>query len=429
MSNTYSRVLRGWLRRCAGGLFALATVLISTVTWAQEPVRIGVLATYSGPYADYGRQFDAGMQVFLTQHDDLLAGREVAFFTRDVGGANPSQTRRYAQELIARDQVDVLVGLDFSPNAAAIGPLVDQAQVPTLIMNAASSGLTEASPYLFRYSFTIQQVSAPMAHWMTEQGIDQAMTVVADYASGYDAEQSFVRTFEKHGGQIVDSLRVPLDAMDFSSYLRRIAEAAPQAVFFFFPSGQMPTAFLKAWRARGLDESEIQLFATGEATDDTYLPQIGEDAAGLMTSHHYSVVHPSALNERFVADYQKLFGAGVRPSYFAVAAYDALSALNQALELIDADDAQAAADNGAQKSSGDAGRGRLSGPALQQALEGMAFESPRGPLRIDEQTRDIVQTVYIREVRQEQDEWVNVECCEAYPEVADPGDAPFVPEP
>src|SRR5690625_1170936 len=335
MSNTYSRVLRGWLRRCAGGLFALATVLISTVTWAQEPVRIGVLATYSGPYADYGRQFDAGMQVFLQQHDNLLAGREVAFFTRDVGGANPSQARRYAQELIARDKIDVLVGLDFSPNAAAIGPLVNQAQVPTLIMNAASSGLTSASPYLFRYSFTIQQVSAPMAHWMAEQGIDSAMTVVADYASGYDAEQSFTRTFEHQGGRIVDSLRVPLDAMDFSSYLRRIAEAQPQAVFFFFPSGQMPTAFLKAWQARGMDEAGIRLFATGEATDDTYLPQIGADARGLMTSHHYSVVHPSDLNQCFVADYQSVYGDEVRPSYFAVAAYDALSALNQAIEQID----------------------------------------------------------------------------------------------
>lgn len=426
MSNALLRFFgRGLLR--SGWVFAaLFSWCVSTVALAHEPVRIGVLATYSGPYADYGRQFDAGMQVFLQQHNGLLAGREVAFFTRDVGGANPSQARRYAQELIARDKVDVLVGLDFSPNAAAIGPLVNQAQVPTLIMNAASSGLTSASPYLFRYSFTIQQVSAPMAHWMAEQGIDSAMTVVADYASGYDAEHSFTRTFEHQGGRVMGSLRVPLDAMDFSSYLRRIAEAQPQAVFFFFPSGQMPTAFLKAWRARGMDDTGIRLFATGEATDDTYLPQVGADAEGLMTSHHYSVVHPSSLNQRFVADYQKTFGDEVRPSYFAVAAYDALSALNQAIEQLDS-----AITNDNAKTAGqqDTQLEKLSGLALQQALLGMAFESPRGPIRIDEHTRDIVQTVYIREVRQQDGAWVNVECCGAYAEVADPGEAPFVPSP
>ena len=424
MNNALFKLLRRGLQRSGWVLLVLFSWCVSAVALAQEPVRIGVLATYSGPYADYGRQFDAGMQVFLQQHDNLLAGREVAFFTRDVGGANPSQARRYAQELIARDKIDVLVGLDFSPNAAAIGPLVNQAQVPTLIMNAASSGLTSASPYLFRYSFTIQQVSAPMAHWMAEQGIDSAMTVVADYASGYDAEQSFTRTFEHQGGRIVDSLRVPLDAMDFSSYLRRIAEAQPQAVFFFFPSGQMPTAFLKAWQARGMDEAGIRLFATGEATDDTYLPQIGADARGLMTSHHYSVVHPSDLNQRFVADYQSVYGDEVRPSYFAVAAYDALSALNQAIEQIDN---AIASKNAERANTQNAQAEKISGPALQQALLGMEFESPRGPIRIDEQTRDIVQTVYIREVRQEDGQWVNVECCGAYAEVADPGDAPFEP--
>lgn len=414
-----------WLRRMVWVFFIVFSWCVHSVAIAQEPVRIGVLATYSGPYADYGRQFDAGMQVFLQQHNQQLAGRDVEFFTRDVGGANPSQARRYAQELIARHGVDVLVGLDFSPNAAAIAPLVNQAQVPTLIMNAASSGLTAASPYLFRYSFTIQQVSAPMAHWMRTQGIDNVMTIVADYASGYDAEQSFVRTFEHQGGQIVGSLRVPLDAMDFSSYLRRIAEAQPEAVFFFFPSGQMPTAFLKAWNERGMDELGIRLFATGEATDDTYLPQIGADAAGLITSHHYSVVHPSELNQGFVAAYQEMSGDGLRPSYFAVAAYDALSSLNRAIQKID-ETAHGAEQEAADET--EQSQAALSGPAIQKALLGMHIESPRGPIYIDEQTRDIVQTVYIREVRNnEEGEWVNVECCGAYEQVADPGDAPFEP--
>src|SRR5690625_4114745 len=220
----------------------------------QPPLSIGVLATYSGPYADYGRQFDAGMQVFLNQHQQKIGGREVVFHTRDVAGANPSQARRYAQELITRQKIDVLVGLDFSPNAAAIAAVVDQARVPTLIMNAASSGLTEKSPYLFRYSFTIQQVSAPMAYWLIQQGKKQAMTVVADYASGYDAEKAFSSTFTHHGGQVIENLRVPLDTIDFSPYLQRISQAQPETVFFFFPSGQMPTAFLKAWQERGLSE-------------------------------------------------------------------------------------------------------------------------------------------------------------------------------
>lgn len=404
----------------------LAVLLFAPLFWAAavqaEPLRVGVLATYSGPYADYGRQFDAGMQVFLTQHEQKLGGHEVVFYPRDVGGANPGQARRYAQELIARDKVDVLVGLDFSPNAAAIAPVVHQAQVPTLIMNAASSELTAPSPYLFRYSFTIQQVSAPMAHWLRAQGIEKVVTVVADYASGYDAELAFERTFAHDGGQVIEQLRVPLDTMDFSAYLRRIADAKPDAVFFFFPSGQMPTAFLKTWNERDMAALGIELYATGEATDDTYLPQIGADAQGLITSHHYSVVHPSDLNQAFVAQYQELYGdaAAQRPSYFAVAAYDALQALDQALRSV--------ADTQNGQDAAEAKVGAVpSGAALQQALVGMSFESPRGPIRIDADTRDIVQTVYIREVQEQDGEWVNVECCGAYPLVADPIDGLFIP--
>lgn len=379
-------------------LSSLAALPYGVVVARDASLRLGVIASYSGPYADYGRQFDAGMTVYLHQHDGKLAGRDVRILRKDTGGAAPELARRHAQELIVRDRVHFIAGLDFSPNAAAVAPVVSQGRTPTVIMNAAASGLPGLSPYMARVAFTVQQVAAPMADWVLRQGIRQAYTVVANYASGIDAEMAFGAVFEAGGGQIVERVRTPVSNPDFAAYVQKIKDERPESVFVFFPSGVMPQAFLKEWRQRGLDEAGIRLFATGEATDDSYLEATGDAALGLITSHHYSYAHDSLLNRRFIEDFRALHGDSMRPSYFAVAAYDALAALDAALQHAGPD---ADADS------------------IMEALAGMRLDSPRGTIEIDADTRDIVQTVYIRRVERQGDELVNVEF-DRFEAVADP---------
>jgi branched-chain amino acid transport system substrate-binding protein len=356
---------------------------------ADEPLRIGLIATYSGPYADYGRQFDAGVALYLKEHGGKIAGRPVEVIKKDTAGPAPDAAKRIAQELVVRDKVSVLTGLDFSPNAYAVAAIATQAKIPTLVMNAASSAITGSSPYVARLSFTVQQVTDPMARWMVKQGVKEAYTVVADYASGTDAETAFKKAFAAEGGKVVGEVRTPMNNPDFSAYVQRIKDAKPQAVFFFFPSGVMPPAFLKVWKERGMEEAGIKLYATGEATDDSYLDATGDVALGLVTSHHYSYAHASPKNQKFVKDFAAEFGAKLRPSYFAVTAYDTMAAIDLALAKT---------------------RGDLAGDKFMEALKGLKFESPRGPIEIDPATRDIVQTVYIRKTeRNKAGELVNVE--------------------
>lgn len=379
-------------------LLACASAFASTAVQAQEPLRIGMIASYSGPYADYGRQFDAGVNLWLKQHDGKIAGRPVQIIKKDVPGAGPDAAKRYAQELVVRDKVDLLTGLDFSPNAYAVAPVATQAKLPTLVMNASSSAITNSSPYIARLSFTVQQVSAPMATWMLKNGVKEALVVVADYASGTDAYTAFKEAFEAGGGKVVGEIRTPMANPDFSAYVQRIKDMKPESVFFFFPSGVMPPAFLKSWKERGLDEDGIKLFATGEATDDSYLEATGDVALGLTTSHHYSYGHPSDKNKAFVQAFEAEYGTSLRPSYFAVTAYDAMEAFNQALT----------------KTGGD-----TDGDKVMAALKGLTFESPRGPVEIDPDTKDIVQTVYIRKVEKVDGKLVNVEF-DAFEKVKDP---------
>lgn len=386
------------IHRLAPIAAALGLAFIAASAVAADSVKVGLIGTYSGPYADYGRQFDAGVALYLKESGGTLGGKKAEIIKKDTGGAAPDASKRIAQELIVRDKVNFITGLDFSPNAYAIAPLVTQAKIPTVVMNASSSAITSSSPYIARVSFTVQQVSDPMARWMLKQGINEAYTVVADYASGTDSYTAFEKAFTAGGGKIVGSVRTPMNNPDFSAYVQKIKDAKPKSVFFFFPSGVMPPAFLKVWKERGMAEAGIKLFATGEATDDSYMDVTGDASKDLITSHHYSYDHDSAKNKKFVADFEKEFGTKMRPSYFAVAAYDAMSAMDQALK----------------KTKGD-----TSGEAVMNALKGMKIESPRGPIEIDANTRDIVQNVYIRKAELKNGKWVNVEF-DKFDQVKDP---------
>ena len=376
------------LHRLAPIAAALGLASLATNALAADSVKVGLIGTYSGPYADYGRQFDAGVALYLKESGGQLGGRKAEIIKKDTGGAAPDASKRIAQELIVRDKVNFITGLDFSPNAYAIAPLVTQAKIPTVVMNASSSAITTSSPYIARVSFTVQQVSDPMARWMLKQGINEAYVVVADYASGTDSYTAIEKAFTAGGGKIVGSVRTPMNNPDFSAYVQKIKDAKPKAVFFFFPSGVMPPAFLKVWKERGMAEAGIKLFATGEATDDSYMDATGDVAKDLVTSHHYSYDHDSAKNRKFVADFEKEFGTKMRPSYFAVAAYDAMAAMDQALKKT---------------------QGNVSGDAVMAALKGLKLESPRGPIEIDAKTGDIVQNVYLRKAELKNGKWVNVE--------------------
>jgi len=367
-----------------------------------RPLRIGIIGSWSGPYAGGGRQFDAGMSVWLADHNQHIAGRPVELLRRDVPGSAPDQARRHALDLVESERVDLLAGLDFSSNAYAVGNVAAQAKLPLVVMNAASSGITARCPYAVRVSFTIGQVTLPLARWALQQGLRDVCTVVADYASGVDAESAFVSGFTAGGGRIGAMLRVPLATLDYSAYMLRLRELKPQAVFFFLPSGQMPATFLKFWRDRGMADTGIRLLATGDATDDHYLEGIGELADGLVTSHHYSFAHDSPANRKFTGIFETEYGSHLRPGYFAVAAHDALAAVDAAM------------------TAASSGRGNPSGERLVDAFRGVKLESPRGPIEIDAHTRDIVQTVYIRRVERRDGRWVNREF-ERFERVRDPG--------
>ncbi|MFY8106442.1 MAG: ABC transporter substrate-binding protein [Elstera sp.] len=378
-----------------------ALVALSVPAGAADPLKIGVIASYSGAYADYGKQIDGGMAVYLAETGGTLGGRPVTFIRKDTAGPAPDLANRFAKELIIRDKVDLIVGLDFSPNAIAIAPVLTEAKVAAVVMNAASSVIPSRSPYIVRTSFTLAQVSAPMASWALRQGIKQISTIVSDYGPGQDAEKAFHAAFKAGGGTIASAVRVPLTNPDFSAYVQRLKDEKPEAAFIFFPSGDQPTAFMRNFRERGLEAAGIKLLATGDATDDAFLAGQGEDPAGMITSHHYSFVHPSPRNAAYTAAFRKVVGE-MRPSYMSVAAYDGLALIEAAL-----------------KKTG----GKTEAPVLVEAMKGQTLDSPRGPITIDPATRDIVQTVYIRKTQRVDGQMVNVEF-DAIPAVKDPGATP-----
>lgn len=408
------------LLAAVAGTAAAATV--PTFALARvRPLRIGVIGSWTGPYAGGGRQFDAGMAVWLAAHNQHIAGRPVELLRRDVPGSAPEQARRLAQELVDTERVDLLAGLDFSSNAYAVGTVATQARIPLVVMNAASSGITARCPFAVRLSFTIGQVTLPLARWALQQGLRDVCTVVADYASGVDAESAFVSGITAGGGRVGAMLRVPLATLDYSAYMLRLRELKPQAVFFFLPSGQMPASFLKFWRDRGMADTGIRLLATGDATDDNYLENMGELAEGLVTSHHYSFAHESPANRRFTAAFEAEYGSHLRPAYFAVAAHDAMAAIDAAMSS-PAMRGNAGVNAGV-NAGGNAGLGAsgvTGGERLVDAFRGLRLDSPRGPLEVDAHTRDIVQNVYIRRVERRDGRWVNREF-ERFERVRDPG--------
>src|SRR6185437_7581368 len=356
----------------------LAATLATAPVHAAQPVKVGVIAPFSGVAADFGRQMQAGMQAYFKLHGDTFAGRRIELVVRDTGGPNGDVAKRLSQELVTRDKVDFLAGYGFTPEAMASAPVATEAKKPMVVMNAATSVITTRSPYIVRFSMTLPQVSAPMAAWAAKNGVKKVYTLVTDYAPGIDAEKQFSATFKAAGGEIVDSVRTPLRNPEFGPYVQRIKDAKPDGVFIFVPAGEQSVAFMKAFEERGLAQAGIKIVATGDLTDDDVLQSMGEPVVGVITSHHYSAAHDSPENKAFVKAFAEVAKDLPRPNFMAVGGYDGMAGIAEVVKKLGND---------------------IDGDKAMEILKNVKLTSPRGPIQIDPATRDIVQTVYIRRVQ------------------------------
>ena len=367
----------------AAGVVAASALAPLPVT-AQEVVKIGLIVPMTGGQASTGIQINNAVKLYMQQHGDTVAGKKIEVILRD-DATQPDNTKRLAQELIVNDKVSVIAGFGVTPSALAAAPLATQAKVPEVVMAAGTSIITERSPYIVRTSFTLAQSSTIIADWAVKNGIKKVATLTADYAPGNDALNFFKQNFTAGGGEIVEEVKTPLANPDFAPFLQRMKDAKPDAMFVFVPAGQGGN-FMKQYAERGLDKAGIRVIGPGDVTDDDLLKDMGDAVLGTVTAHIYSAAHPSAMNKEFVAAYKKAFNQ--RPGFMAVGGYDGINLIYEAL-----------------KKTG----GKADGDSLIAAMKGMSWESPRGPISIDSETRDIVQNVYIRKVEKVDGELYNVE--------------------
>ena len=374
---------------------AAAGVLAALPASAQEAVKIGFSVPLTGPFSENGKQMVAAIKIFTEQRGSVVAGKKIEIIIRDDGGV-PDQAKRLAQEFVVQQKVAVLAGYNPTPVALAVAPLSAEAKIPQVVVGSSASVTTTRSPYIVRTFSTQAQITVPMADWMLKNGIKRVVTFVSDDAPGLETEKAFIEAFKAGGGEIVESVRVPLQALDFAPFLQRARDAKPEAIFAWVPGG-LAGSFVRQYAERGLRSSGIRLIGTGDITDDDILNQLGEPMLGITTSLQYSAAHDSEKNKAFVAGFERV-GNGMRPDHVGVAVYDAMHLIYAALE----------------KTGGNA-----SGDALLAAMKGMAWESPRGPMMIDPETRDVVQDVYIRRVERRNGQLYNIEF-DRYPAVKDP---------
>lgn len=362
-----------------------------------ETIKVGLILPMTGPFASTGRAVESAAKLYMQQHGNKVGGHTIELVVQDDTGAADA-TRRIAQEMVVRGGVKVLGGFGLTPLAMAAAPVAEQAKVPMVVMAAATSIITEKSQYIARTSFTLPQAAVGIAEWAPKNGIKSVVTMVSDYAPGIDAERSFTEVFTRNGGKVVEQLRVPLANPDFSPFMQRVKDSGAGALFIFVPSG-VGSAVMKEFQNRGLAEAGMKLIGTGDVVDDDILNQMGPAALGTVTSHHYSAAHDSAENKTFVSGYKAL--TGNRPNFMAVGGYDGMRLIYAAIEK--------------------AG-GKVDGDSLIAAMKGMSWTSPRGPVSIDPETRDIVQNIYIRRVEKVDGELHNVEF-DVIKDVKDPAKA------
>lgn len=387
-------------RSLAVAALCLAGVVGVSGTASAENIKVGMILTYSGPNASLGELVDRGASLYVKLHGkDLPPGTTVEIIRRDDTGPSPDIAKRLAQELILRDEVSILTGGQWTPNAMAIGALTKQAKIPFVVMGSGGSAVTSQSPYVVRTSFTLWQPSYPLGQWAAKQGNKTAYTMVSDFAPGHDSEEAFVKSFTEGGGKIVGSIRVPMSATDFLPYLQKVKDAAPDFLFLFNHGGPVATAYMKAIADIGITASKIKVVGPGDITTDEELPNMGRAPLGIITAHPYSAAATRKANQEFVAAWQREYGANSVPTLWSVGAWDGMKAIFDAIR---------------------AQKGKVTPDATMAYLRQWKNpDSPRGPIHIEAATGDVVQHQYIRRVEERNGRLANVEI-ETLPQMGDP---------
>lgn len=377
------------MKKLAAVVVAICLPLITNTSFAQTPdtIRIGVIAALSGPFANTGKPFEDGIKTYLQQYGDRVAGKKIEIIYRDDGGVNADIAKRAAQELISREKVSFLIGFSLTPSALAVAPIATQAKMPMIVMNAVTTGITSKSPYMVRTGMTMQQMTEPFGTWTAKNKIGKVYTLVSDYSTGVDAEARFIKGFTAGGGKVPGSARVPLANPDYSPFVQRIKDEKPDAVFFFAPGADDGIGFLKAYSDKGLDKAGIKFLGVGDMTSETpTLESLGDRALGAVTVLNYAITLDNEANKAFLKAYAIANPTRPPATFVTVAAYDTMGMIYETVRKLE---------------------GNVTGDKAIQALSGMKRDSPRGPISIDPVTRDIVQNMYIREVKKVNGKLVN----------------------
>ena len=374
------------MRKAAFAAIASGAFLSASAA-AQDTIKIGLVLPYSGQFADTAAQMDNAIKLFMQKNGDTVAGKKVEILRRDTGGIAPDIAKRLAQELVVRENVDLLAGWILSPNAMSAAGVSEESKKLMVVMNAAAATLTTKSPYIVRTSGTQSQLNEPFGNWAAKNGVKTLFSMVSDYSPGHDAETAVLEGYKQAGGRVLASIRFPVAQPDFSVYVQRAKDADPDGIYVWIPAGAQPAALGKAIGEHGIDARKTMVLSDGNLTDDSALKSMGDVALGFVTVAHYDWNHASALNREFVRDYAEISG-GRHPDVLSIGGWDGMHLIYEAL-----------------KKTG----GKTDGDSLINAAKGMAWESPRGPITIDEETRDIILDVYIRRVERVDGELRNVE--------------------
>lgn len=385
--------MRLWTTTIIAGVVAGA---LASPAAAQQEVRIGVILSYSGQFADPAKQMDNAIQLYMKQNGDTVAGKKIVLIRKDTGGIAPDLAKRLAQELVVRDRVDILAGFALTPNALAVGDVSQQAKKFMVVMNAATSIITTKSAFMARTSVTTPMLNQTLGTWAAKQGIKKAYTMVSDFGPGHDGEGAFHAGFKAGGGEIVGAVRTPVANPDFAPFLQRAKDANPDGMYIWVPGGAQPAAVGKAIVERNIDKSKVTIMGQDELVGENAIKSMNEAAVGIVSVSNYDFNLNNDLNRKFVEAYNKEFGRN--PDIFSMGAYDGMHLIYEALKKTN---------------------GNTDAAALIGAAKGMAWQSPRGPMSIDPDTRDVVQNIYIRRVQKVGDKFVNVEF-DTIPAVKDP---------
>ncbi|HWM45477.1 MAG TPA: ABC transporter substrate-binding protein [Xanthobacteraceae bacterium] len=390
-------------RRTSVGLIGAAlTAFAIQPAAAAETFKIGLIASYTGAFASWGPQFQNAIEAYQAIHGKTVKGPKgeeinVEIVTRDAGSAGPDKAKQLAEELVLRERVKMLAGFELSPHAMAVGQIANDAKVPVVIMNAATSSITRGSPYYVRTSSTIPQWSASMAKWASENGIKKVYTIVSDYAPGHDAEVYFQKVFKENGGEIVGATRTPIRETNFAVYMEKVLQTKPDAVYMFQPGGSPSIAFVRAFMERGLKQAGIKLLGGGEFAE-LYLPNFTDDVIGVVSVNHYTETNKLPENIQMRDQLKKMFGDKGVTDIASVGAWDGINLIYAALREVGAS---------------------ADGLKYVEAMKGKRLKSPRGEIMIDPVERDIIQNIYIRRIEKVDGRLTNVDIA-TIPMVKDP---------